>query len=131
MPSKNRSNYKNQRFEGELRNELASIIRSIKDPRIPEMSTVVSVEASPDRSFATVFVSFLGDYNDVEVRRGLKSAKGFIRKKLGEKMSLRVVPDLSFVIDKSMAHGARIDQLLSDIEAKREAQGVSDASDDE
>jgi len=129
MPSKNRSNYKNQRFEGELRNELASIIRSIKDPRIPEMSTVVSVEASPDRSFATVFVSFLGEYNDVEVRRGLKSAKGFIRKKLGERMSLRVVPDLSFVIDKSIAHGARIDQLLSDIEAKREAQDVSESSD--
>jgi len=129
MPSKNRSNYKNQRFEGELRNELASIIRSIKDPRIPEMSTVVSVEASPDRSFATVFVSFLGEYNDVEVRRGLKSAKGFIRKKLGERMSLRVVPDLSFVIDKSIAHGARIDQLLSDIEAKREAQNVSESSD--
>ena len=117
MPSKNRSNYKNQRFEGELRNELASIIRGIKDPRIPEMCTVVNVEASPDRSFATVFVSFLGEYNEIEVRRGLKSAKGFIRKKLGERMSIRVVPDLSFVIDKSMAHGARIDQLLSQINA--------------
>ena len=131
MPSKSRSNYKNQRFEGELRSELASIIRSIKDPRIPEMSTVVSVEAAADRSHATVFISFLGEYSDVEVKRGLKSAKGFIRKKLGDKMALRVVPDLSFVIDKSMAHGARIDQLLSDIDAKREAQGTLDASGDE
>ena len=39
------------------------------------------------------------------------------------------MPDLSFGIDKSIAHGARIDQLLSDIEAKREAQDVSESSD--
>lgn len=116
MPVKSHNNFKNQRLEGELRSELASIIRDIKDPRIPEFPTVTRVEVSSDRTYATVFVSFLGEYEEKTVRQGLKSAKGFIRKKLGERMQLRVVPDLSFVLDTSIATGARIDRLISEFE---------------
>lgn len=113
MIKKHGSNFKNMRLESELRSTIASVLNEIKDPRIPAFSTVVRTEVSSDRSHANVYISILGDYNEIEVKRGLKSAKGFIRKKIAENMELRIVPDLSFVIDNSIATGAKVEKIIS------------------
>lgn len=113
MIKKHNSNFKNMRLESELRSTIASVLNDIKDPRIPAFSTVVRTEVSSDRSHANVYISILGEYDETEVKRGLKSAKGFIRKKIAENMELRIVPDLSFILDKSIATGAKVEKIIS------------------
>ena len=111
------NSHKQGRLNEEVRRALSQIITEVKDPRIPAMPTIVNVKVAGDLSHATVFISFLDSYNETEVRRGLKAASGFIRKRLGEVLSLRAVPELSFVLDDSMEHGAKIDRILREIGA--------------
>lgn len=109
------NNYKSGRINEDVKREMSVILNDIKDPRIPAFPTVVSVKVSPDQSYATVFVSFLSDYDEKEVMKGLKAATGYIRKRLASSLRLRVVPELSFVFDHSIEHGAKIDRILKDI----------------
>ena len=114
------NNIKNQRFEAELRSVLGQIVRDVKDPRIPDILTVTDTRISPDREYATVYFSFLGQYDVKEVVKGLKSAKGYIRSRLAQSMDMRVVPDLNFVLDESIERGARIENILKDLNVNKE-----------
>lgn len=96
--------------------EIALIIqRELKDPRLGFVS-VSGVELSDDLKFGRVFVSILGDE---ESRRasleGLESAKGYIRKLLGERLKLRCTPEIVFKEDLSIEQGARIDRLIDSL----------------
>ena len=53
----NRTNRINQ----EVKKELSDIIRELKDPRIPMMTSVVSVDVTKDLSYAKAYISVLGD----------------------------------------------------------------------
>ena len=59
--------YKQGRINEEVKRELALIIRDVKDPRIPPMTSVVHAQVSPDLKYANVFVSILGEYDEKEV----------------------------------------------------------------
>ena len=66
------SNFKQNRVNEEIKRAVASILSEVKDPRIPPMPTVVSVEVTGDQKYAKIYLSFLGNYNESEVRKGLK-----------------------------------------------------------
>lgn len=108
------------RISEQVKKEISSIIMNeIKDPRVSSMCTVVSAEVTPDLKFAKVYVSIYGNEEEKKnSMKGLKNASGFIRKKLGENMELRYIPEIHFEIDESIEHGARINKLLNQI--KRE-----------
>ncbi len=112
--------YKQGRVNEEVKRELALIIRDVKDPRIPSMTSVVHAEVSSDLKYAKVYISILGEYNEAEVRKGLKACKGFIRGQLGKRLALRNVPELTFEFDRSVETGARIDKILRDINKAEE-----------
>ncbi len=105
------------RISEQMKKEISSIIMNeIKDPRIAEMCSVVHVKVTPDLKFAKVYVSIFGnDEEKVNSLNGLKSAGGFIRKKLGEYMKLRCLPEIHFEIDDSIEYGARINEILKQI----------------
>ena len=64
-----KNSIKYSRINGEVQRELSRIIsREIKDPRIHPMTSVVSVEVTPDLKFAKVYVSVLGDEMIVKIR---------------------------------------------------------------
>lgn len=109
------NDYKQGRINEEVRRELSLLLRDVKDPRVPEMASVVGARVSSDLKYAKVFVSYLGDAPEKDVLRGLKMASGFLRKKLGEHLNMRAVPELMFEIDHSAKTGARIDMLLKKI----------------
>lgn len=109
------NSYRAGRINEDVKRELAVILNEVKDPRIPAFPTVVSVKVSPDQEYATVYISFLSDYDEKEAGKGLKAATGYIRKRLASSLKLRAVPALSFVFDHSIEHGARIDRILKDI----------------
>lgn len=112
--------YKQNRINEEIRRELSLILREVKDPRIPSLVTVSSAKVSIDLKYAKIYVSWLGDDAEKDVLKGLRAASGFLRKRLGERLNLRSVPELTFEVDHSIQTGARIDQLLKQIKQEEE-----------
>ncbi|HIT85587.1 MAG TPA: 30S ribosome-binding factor RbfA [Candidatus Ornithomonoglobus intestinigallinarum] len=97
----------------EVRRELASVIRDLKDSRIPMMTSVVSVSVTSDLRYAKAYISVMGDeQTQKKALEGLKSAAGFVRREMGKRVDLRYTPEFVFVLDHSIEHGARIDELL-------------------
>lgn len=93
------------------------LARHIKDPRIGFV-TFTRVEVSDDLRHAKVFVSTLGSAPDkARTLQGLASASGYMRRHLGRALHLRYTPELTFVLDESLEHGAKIAQLLRQLHA--------------
>ena len=109
------------RINEEIQRELASLLRTVKDPRVHGMVSITAVDTTSDLRYAKVYVSVL-DQSDVnEVLKGLKSARGYLRRELGAALSLRYTPELVFERDDSMAKGAHILSLLRDPEVVKPA----------
>ena len=109
------------RINEEIQRELASLLRTVKDPRVHGMVSITAVDTTSDLRYAKIYVSVL-DQSDVnEVLKGLKSAGGYLRRELGAALSLRYTPELVFERDDSMAKGAHILSLLRDPEVVKPA----------
>lgn len=112
MPSKRMG-----RITEDVKRELTDIFRSLKDPRISALTTIVRVEVSGDLSYAKVYVSAMeGETKTKETVKGLVSAAGFIRRELGNRLQLRKTPELRFVADRSIEHGAQIARVLDSLD---------------
>jgi len=108
--------FRRLRLGDQLQVELAGLIqRELKDPRIGFV-TVTEVRMSPDLKHARVYVSvFEGEEEKKqESIAALQRAEGFLRHSLGRRLRLRYVPGLRFVVDDTLDHSARIDELLED-----------------
>jgi len=99
-----------------IKEEISMVLqRELKDPRLGFV-TVTEVETANDLRLAKVFVSVLGDEAKwTSSLAALKSARGFIRHWLRGHLDLRVTPELDFRADRSMVHGARIQELLKQL----------------
>ena len=96
---------------------LSALLRNIKDPRIAgKMISVTRVETTGDLRYAKVWLSVLGLENEKEFKRGLKSAAGWLRRELGNAMSLRYTPELVFEVDHSIEYGAHINELINSLD---------------
>lgn len=108
-----------QRVAQEIKKEVAIILlREIKDPRLGVMTTVSGVEVSRDLAYAKVYVTFLDDKNDMQIKMALKvlhDASGYIRSLLAKAMRLRIVPELSFFYDRSLVEGMRMSNLVTEV----------------
>ena len=104
------------RINDEMQKELAVTLRDVKDPRVSSaFISITAVETTPDLKFAKVFYSVLsGDKK--EIAKGLKSSAGYLRRQLAQNMNLRMTPELTFIEDHSIEHGAHISKLLEGIE---------------
>lgn len=102
------------RINEEIQRELASLIPTVKDPRVGGMISVTAVQATPDLRYAKVYVSMLDQSSASQVVKGLKSASGYLRRELGRRLGLRYTPELIFEEDDSIRHGAHILELLRD-----------------
>ena len=99
-----KNSIKNTRINMEVQRELSEIIRGgIKDPRIHPMTSVVSVEVTPDLKFCKAYISVLGDEEaGKSTIQGLKSAEGYVRRELARRVNLRNTPELKFILDQSI-----------------------------
>jgi ribosome-binding factor A len=91
-----------------------SITSGIKDPRVGFV-TVTAVDTSPDLRHARVFVSVLGD--DPVRRRsldGLRSAHGYLQRRVASELRLKHTPTLEFAYDDTVDRGQRINALLEE-----------------
>ena len=106
------------RINEEIQRELASLLRTVKDPRVHSLVTITRVDTTPDLRYAKVYVSVLDKSDVKEVVKGLKSAGGYLRREVGRALSLRYTPELVFQADDSIDRGTHILKLLNDIERK-------------
>jgi ribosome-binding factor A len=106
--------HRHERLADQIRIEVAEMIEGeLKDPRIG-FATVTRVELSPDFRHARVLVSVMGEAKDQEeTLAGLASARGFVRRELGQRLRLRRAPDLLFVLDRGVEGSERVERLLS------------------
>lgn len=100
----------------EVKRELAKVLRELKDSRIPMMTSVVAVSVTNDLRYAKAYISVMGDeQTQKKALEGLKSAAGFVRREIGKRVDLRYTPEFIFEIDKSIEHGAHIEELLKNL----------------
>lgn len=102
-----KNSVKNVKINAQVQRVLSDIIRTeIKDPRLSPMTSVVSVEVAPDLKTAKAWMSVLGDDEAVEnTRAALENARGFIRSALAREMNMRNTPQITFIMDQSIAYG--------------------------
>ena len=106
------------RINEDIQRELSVLIPRVKDPRVQQgMVTVTGVETTPDLRYAKVYLSILGEVNEKELRRGLRSAGPWLRRELGGSLTLRYTPELVFERDRSIENGARLTKLIDDVMA--------------
>jgi len=113
------------RINEEIQKNLSEQLRHLKDPRVSDagMVSVTRVDTSGDLRYARVYISVLDKQREKDALKGLKSASGFLRRELGSALQLRYTPELQFVGDDSIEHGAHILELLRDVEREDEARG--------
>lgn len=105
-----------ERISEEIKRELSSIIRTVKDPRLSSMTSVVSANVTKDLKYVKVYVSVLGSEEEKKgSMEALKSATGYIKKEIGSRLNLRCVPHPTFVLDTSIDYGMHINELLNKI----------------
>jgi ribosome-binding factor A len=102
-----------RRVGEQIQRELATLIHDqVDDPRLG-MVSISAVEVSRDLSHAKVFFSTLGEQDaadrSLEVLQG---AAGFLRHLLGQRLTMRHVPQLHFRQDHSLEQGARLSALI-------------------
>lgn len=93
--------------------------RGLNDPRV-KFVTITNVEVTPDLRLAKIFYSVLGDQKEKKgVAAGLKSAKSYIKRHVGDNIKVRHVPDIVFKADSSSEYRSRIDSILDKISKEK------------
>lgn len=102
-----------ERVSEALKEEIGAIVEGeLGDPRIG-LCTVTEVLLAPDGKSARVFIHVDGDEEEgAQSVKAIEAAKGYIRHELLERLGVRHVPELSFILDRSQEIGSRIDELL-------------------
>lgn len=123
MPS-----YRSNRNSEDIRRELTAILRTVKDPRVTGLISIVRVDVAGDMGSAKVYISSMdGLASAKEAVKGLTSAAGYMRRQLGSALRLRNVPELRFVADNSIEYSAGIFKMLNDLKDERESREGGDS----
>lgn len=110
------ANYRQDRINDSVTQEVSQIIREIKDPRVSDaLITVTAADVSADLKYAKIFYSSITG-EDSELKKGLKSASGFVRSQLAKRLNMRITPEITFVYDESVEHGIKIAKILNGLD---------------
>lgn len=119
-----------ERLDSQIQQELMQLIqREMSDPRIG-FATVTRVETSRDLKYARVWVSVYG--TDDEQKRSVKAlvdATPWLRRRLGERLTVRNMPELSIRLDDSIASGDRVLRILHELGDESEPAGTERGGD--
>jgi ribosome-binding factor A len=103
-----------------IKEEVSDIILNhLKDPRIGFL-TVTRVELTPDLRFGKIYYSIMGSAEQKKTaQEGLESGYKYIRRLLGERLTIRYTPDIIFKIDDSIEYNIHIAGIFDKIEQER------------
>lgn len=121
------------RMGEEIRHALAWIFEreDFRDPALAGRKlTVTEVRPSPDLRHARVYIVPLGGGDPAPILKGLHRVKTFLRRRLGEHIVARYVPDLTFSSDESFDRAAYIASLMQQPEVARDLGPRTDEDDE-
>lgn len=106
--------YRRGRINDAVAEELAIALGNVREPKvINNFVSITRADVAPDLKYASVYFSCIGDSEDALA--GLKKCTGLLRHHLATTLNLRITPELHFVKDGSIEHGARIAKLLDEV----------------
>lgn len=114
MPEHRGRNHHRNRVASTFSDEIGTMLEGeLTDPRIAP-SYVTDVVLAPGGKSARVFVAVQGTEAEEEsTLAGLMAARNYIRSEIRDRMGVRHVPELTFVIDRSQKMTGRMNELLS------------------
>ncbi|MBU4149275.1 MAG: 30S ribosome-binding factor RbfA [Candidatus Omnitrophica bacterium] len=112
---------RSDRVQVQMKKEISRILQEdLKDPRIGFV-TITRIDLTGDLRHAKIYFSILGDEASQKAsEEGIKSAVGFIRKLIGERLKLKYVPELSFMLDRSLEYSIGLEKTFERIRNERE-----------
>ena len=106
--------YRRGRINDAVAEELAIALGEVREPKVVNnFVSITRAEVAPDLKYATVYFSCIGE--TAEAAEGLKKCTGMLRHHLAATLNLRITPELNFVKDGSIEHGAKIARLLEEV----------------
>lgn len=109
---------RSDRLNGEFQKEIHEVIaRKLNHPDVKCMVSVMRVEATKDLKYAKVFLSIFAKTEEETIKafNAISSEAKRIRYELAHSMRIRTVPELSFVLDKTIEYGNKMNKILNDI----------------
>ena len=99
-----------------IRRKLTRLLSEESNDSRLENVTITDVVVNRDTTRAEVFFSIIGSAEDIAVTQtALDGAAGWLRNEMAPTLRLRNLPQLVFTYDPSLAHGARIEELLNEL----------------
>lgn len=116
-----------KRIASELQKEISILInQDLKDSRIAPITSITEIDLTDDLQSAKVYISVLGSKKEKEdTMEGLSHSKGFIKKELGNRMNLRHIPELYFILDEQLEKAMKMDKLISEV-IKKDNEAIHD-----
>ena len=112
--------YRRGRINDAVAEELAIALREVREPRVVDnFVSITRAEVTPDLRNASIYFSCIGDSKEAEF--GLKKCTGMLRHHLAVTLNLRITPELRFVKDGSIEHGAKIAKFLEEIKSEEKS----------
>lgn len=116
-----------RRIASELKKEISVLInQDLKDSRIAPITSITEIDLTDDLQSAKVYISVLGSQKEKEdTMEALEHSKGFIKKELGNRMNLRHIPQLYFILDEQLEKAMKMDKLISEV-IKKDNEAIHD-----
>ena len=114
------ANNKLERTNEDIRYVLSRLLPQVKDPRVcqGDLISITRVDTTGDLRYCKVYLSVLGEVNEKEFKKGMKSVGPWLRRELGSSLTLRYTPELIFERDRSIERGAEMSKLFDKIRAE-------------
>ncbi len=110
-----------ERVAERVRIELSTLlIRAVRDPAVSAV-TITHVSMTADLQLARIYYTVLDGSNRREAARGLRRAKTYLRRAIGQRLQLRQVPELRFVFDETLDRQDRLAKIFTEIENQRKS----------
>ena len=110
-----------ERVAERVRVELSTLLTlTVRDPAVSAI-TITHVSMTADLQLARVYYTVLDGGNRRDTARGLRRAKTYLRRLIGQRLQLRQVPELRFMFDENLERQDRLAKLFTDIENERQS----------
>lgn len=107
-----------ERIADQLVEQISYIIKNEVKNKDIDFVTITDAKVTSDLGYAKIYYTVLDDNKRESTAKALKSASGFIRHELRERVDIRQIPELTFVYDESIEYGNKIEEKLKEINDK-------------
>ena len=115
-----------ERVQEAIRQEVSNIVQfELRDTRLGFV-TITNVDLTKDLRFAKIYCSVLENEKKKSTLAALKSAKGYIKSIIGDRIKLRFTPEIVFELDESYDHTRNVQDILNKINAEKKERGDVD-----